>query len=66
MSAVTLRQRRYHVEDRLMDAYAVAYRAYLARRDLPGPGPTFADFVEIRRLQYDMEPAEGPEPTSRF
>jgi hypothetical protein len=33
----------------------MAYRAYLARRDLPGPEPTFADFVEIRKLQKESE-----------
>jgi hypothetical protein len=33
----------------------VTYRAYLARRDLPGPEPTFADFVEIRKLQEKIE-----------
>jgi hypothetical protein len=38
-----------------MEGYAVAYRAYLARRDLPGPEPTFADFVEIRKLQEKIE-----------
>ena len=38
-----------------MEGYAMAYRAYLARRDLPGPEPTFADFVEIRKLQKEIE-----------
>jgi hypothetical protein len=38
-----------------MEGYAMAYRAYLARRDLPGPEPTFADFVEIRKLQEESE-----------
>jgi hypothetical protein len=38
-----------------MEGYAMAYRAYLARRDLPGPEPTFADFVEIRKLQKESE-----------
>lgn len=33
----------------------MTYRAYLARRDLPGPEPTFADFVEIRKLQERIE-----------
>jgi hypothetical protein len=33
----------------------MAYRAYLARRDLSGPEPTFADFVEIRKLQEEIE-----------
>ena len=37
------------LEDREMDGYAMLYRAYLARRDLPGPEPTFADFVTIRQ-----------------
>ncbi len=60
MSVVTLRRKHYQVEDPVMEAYAVAYRAYLARRDLPGPGPTFADFVEIRKLQYETERAESP------
>jgi hypothetical protein len=36
-----------------MEGYAMAYRAYLARRNLPGPEPTFADFVEIRKLQEE-------------
>jgi hypothetical protein len=39
------------LEDREMDGYAMLYRAYLARRDLPGPEPTFADFVTIRKMQ---------------
>ena len=43
------------LEDREMDGYAMLYRAYLARRDLPGPEPTFADFVEIRKLQMESE-----------
>jgi hypothetical protein len=38
-----------------MEGYGVAYHAYLARRDLPGPEPTFADFVEIRKLQEKIE-----------
>jgi hypothetical protein len=38
-----------------MEGYAIAYHAYLARRDLPGPEPTFADFVEIRKLQGEIE-----------
>jgi hypothetical protein len=38
-----------------MEGYAMAYHAYLARRDLPGPEPTFADFVEIRKLQMESE-----------
>jgi hypothetical protein len=51
MSVVRLRQKSYQLEDRVMEGYAMAYHAYLARRDLPGPEPTFADFVEIRKLQ---------------
>jgi hypothetical protein len=55
MSAIRLQQKNYQLEDRVMEGYAVAYRAYLARRDLPGPEPTFADFVEIRKLQEKIE-----------
>jgi hypothetical protein len=55
MSIIRLRQKSYQLEDRIMEGYAVAYRAYLARRDLPGPEPTFADFVEIRKLQEKIE-----------
>ena len=51
MPVVRLQQKSYQLEDRVMEGYAMAYRAYLARRDLPGPEPTFADFVEIRKLQ---------------
>ena len=51
MSLIEVQQKSYQLEDRVMEGYAVAYRAYLARRDLPGPEPTFADFVEIRKLQ---------------
>ena len=51
MPVVRLQQKTYQLEDRVMEGYAMAYRAYLARRDLPGPEPTFADFVEIRKLQ---------------
>ncbi len=61
MSVVTARRKHYQVEDRIMEAHAVSYRAYLARRDLPGPGPTFADFVEIRKLRYEMEAADSPQ-----
>ncbi len=43
------------LEDREMDGYAMLYRAYLARRDLPGPEPTFADFVTIRKMQERIE-----------
>ena len=55
MSVVRLRQKSYQLEDRVMEGYAMAYHAYLARRDLPGPEPTFADFVEIRKLQMESE-----------
>jgi hypothetical protein len=55
MSVVRLRQKSYQLEDRVMEGYAMAYHAYLARRDLPGPEPTFADFVEIRKLQKESE-----------
>jgi len=50
-----LRRRSFQFEDRLMEGYAAAYRAYLAQRSLPGPGPMFADFVEILRLQQGLE-----------
>jgi hypothetical protein len=61
MSVVRLQQKSYQIEDRAMEGYAMAYRAYLARRDLPGPRPTFADFVEIRKMQERIEglPAEN-------
>jgi hypothetical protein len=52
---VRLQQKSYQLKDRVMEGYAMAYRAYLARRDLPGPEPTFADFVEIRKLQEKIE-----------
>jgi hypothetical protein len=55
VSVVRLQKKSYQLEDRVMEGYAVAYRAYLARRDLPGPEPTFADFVEIRKLQEEIE-----------
>ena len=55
MSVIRVQQKNYQLEDRVMEGYAVAYRAYLARRDLPGPEPTFADFVEIRKLQEKIE-----------
>ena len=55
MPVVRLQQKSYQLEDRVMEGYAAAYRAYLARRDLPGPEPTFADFVEIRKLQEKIE-----------
>jgi hypothetical protein len=49
MANVKLQRKGYRLEDREMDGYAMLYRAYLARRDLPGPDPTFADFVAIRK-----------------
>ncbi len=55
MPVARLQQKGYQLEDHAMDGYAMAYRAYLARRDLPGPEPTFADFVEIRKLQERIE-----------
>jgi hypothetical protein len=55
VSVVRLQKKSYQLEDRVMEGYAMAYRAYLARRDLPGPEPTFADFVEIRKLQKESE-----------
>ena len=55
MSVVRVQQKNYQFEDRAMEGYAAAYRAYLARRDFPGPEPTFADFVEIRKLQEKIE-----------
>jgi len=55
MSVVRLQQKGYQIEDRAMEGYATAYRAYLARRDLPGPEPTFADFVTIRKMQERIE-----------
>ena len=55
MPVVRLHKKRYQLEDRVMEGYAMTYRAYLARRDLPGPEPTFADFVEIRKLQEEIE-----------
>jgi hypothetical protein len=55
MPVVRLQQKSYQLEDRIMEGYAMAYHAYLARRDLPGPQPTFADFVEIRKLQAEIE-----------
>jgi len=45
----------YRLEDHEMDGYAMLYRTYLARRDLPGPEPTFADFVTIRKMQERIE-----------
>jgi hypothetical protein len=58
MSAIRLQQKNYQLEGRVMEGYAVTYRAYLARRDLPGPEPTFADFVEIRKLQEKIARTE--------
>jgi hypothetical protein len=55
MPVARIPQKSYQLEDRVMEGYAMAYRAYLARRDLPGPEPTFADFVEIRKLQEGIE-----------
>jgi hypothetical protein len=55
MSIIRVQQKSYQLEDRVMEGYAVAYHAYLARRDLPGPEPTYADFVEIRKLQEKIE-----------
>jgi hypothetical protein len=55
MSIIRVQQKSYQLEDRVMEGYAVVYHAYLARRDLPGPEPTFADFVEIRKLQEKIE-----------
>jgi hypothetical protein len=55
MSVIRVQQKSYQLEDRVMEGYAVAYRVYRARRDLPGPEPTFADFVEIRKLQEKTE-----------
>lgn len=49
------RRRSFQFEDRQMEGYAASYRAYLAQRSLPGPGPTFGDFVEILRLQEELE-----------
>ena len=55
MSVARLRQKSYQLEDRVMEGHAMAYHAYLARRDLPGPEPTFADFVTIRKMQERIE-----------
>jgi hypothetical protein len=55
MAADRLLRRSFRFEDRQMEGYAAAYRAYLAQRTLPGPEPTFADFVEIRRLEKEPE-----------
>ena len=57
MTSVELPRRRKgcQIEDNEMEGYAAAYRAYLARRDLPGPRPTFGDFVEICRVRQRTE-----------
>jgi len=55
MAMNRLQRKSFQFEDRQMEGYAAAYRAYLAQRNLPGPQPTFADFVEIRRLQEEPE-----------
>jgi hypothetical protein len=52
MPFARLQQKSYQLEDRVMEGYAMAYRAYLARR---GPEPTLVDFVEIRKLQAEIE-----------
>ena len=56
MMIVKLPRKGYRLEDREMEGYAMSYRAYLARRNLPGPDPTFADFVEIRKMQTRIAP----------
>jgi hypothetical protein len=62
---IELRRRRQgcQIEDHEMEGYAAAYRAYIARRDLPGPWPTFCDFVEICRVRQRNESLifEGPQ-----
>ena len=55
MALNRLQRSSFRFEDRQMEGYAVTYRAYLAQRSLPGPGPMFADFVEILRLQQGLE-----------
>jgi len=55
MAVNRLQRKSFQFEDRQMEGYAALYRAYMAQRTLPGPGPTFGDFVEIRRLQEEME-----------
>jgi hypothetical protein len=66
MPIARLKQKSHQLEDRVMEGYAVAYRAYLARRDLPGPEPTFADFVEIRKLQERIEGQSSENPPARY
>ena len=58
MANVKLQRKGYRLEDREMDGSAMLYRAYLARRDLPGPEPTFADFVEIHKMQARIAPED--------
>jgi len=52
-----LRRRSFQCEDRQMEDYAAAYRAYLTQRTLPGPDPCLRT-VEIRRLQEELESSE--------
>jgi hypothetical protein len=61
MAIVKLHRKGCRLEDREMEGYAMLYRAYLARRHLPGPTPTFADFVEIRRMQERLTAGVTPE-----
>jgi hypothetical protein len=49
-----------------MEGYAMTYHAYLARRELPGPEPTFADYVEIRKLQERIEGQSSENPPARY
>jgi hypothetical protein len=58
IATVKFRRKGYRLEDREMEGYAMSYRAYLARRDLPGPEPTFADFVEIHKMQARIAPED--------
>ena len=62
MAMNRLLRRSFQFEDRQMEGYVAAYHAYLAQRNLPGPEPTFADFIEIRRLQEEM--GSSPYPAS--
>ena len=55
MAVNRLQRKGFQLEDRQLEGYAALYRAYLAQRTMPGPGATFADFVEIRRLQEEVE-----------
>ena len=66
MPVVRLHKKRYQLEDRVMEGYAMTYHAYLARRDLPGPEPTFADYVEIRKLQERIEGQSSENPPARY